>query len=105
MTPQHTLTKVSGVAQTVLALTGEIDIANVDEVAESVRAELAAGPVLVDLAELSFIDSSGLRMLAELVRDSREAGWSLTIGRDLTQAVRRLLEITGMIELLPFAGS
>jgi anti-anti-sigma factor len=102
--PQHSLSKVSGERQTILGLAGEIDIANVDAVADDVRRELAAGPVLLDLSGLSFIDSSGLRMLVALVRDADESGWSLTIGRDLNPMVRRLLEITGMLDLLPLQG-
>jgi anti-anti-sigma factor len=102
-TPQHSLSTARGESRTVLALAGEIDTANVDEVAGVVREELSTGPVLFDLSGLSFIDSSGLRMLAELVRDSKESGWSLTIGRDLPPMVRRVLEMTGMLEMLPLA--
>jgi hypothetical protein len=36
-----------------------------------------------------------------VVRDAQESGWSLTIGRDLAPMVRRLLEITGMLDMLP----
>lgn len=103
--PQHSLSKVGGEHHTILLLAGEIDIANADEVATAVREELAAGPVLLDLSGLSFIDSSGLRMLVELVRDAQESGWSLTIGGDLHPNVRRLLEITGMLEMLPLDGT
>ena len=99
--PQHRISKVRGARHTILMLAGEVDIANADGVAEAVRAELASGPVLLDLSELSFIDSCGLRMLVSLVRDAEESGWSLTIGRDLAPMVRRLLEITGMLEMLP----
>jgi anti-anti-sigma factor len=103
--PQHSLSKVSGEHHTTLGLIGEVDIANVDEVAGAVRDELAAGPVLLDLSELSFIDSSGLRMLVELVRNAEESGWSLTIGSDMNPMVRRLLEITGMLGMLPLDGT
>jgi anti-anti-sigma factor len=103
--PQHSLSKVVGEQYTILALAGEIDISNADEIAEEVRNALAAGPVSVDLSKLSFIDSSGLRMLVELVRDAQESDWSLKIGRDLPPGVRRLLEITGMLEMLPLDGT
>jgi anti-sigma B factor antagonist len=99
------VSKVSAERRTILTLAGEVDIANVDEVADEVREELALGPVLLDLSELSFIDSSGLRMLAHLVFDAQESGWALTIGRDMAAQVRRLLEMTGMLELLPLDGT
>jgi len=104
MSPQHTLSTFRGDHRTVIALFGEVDTANADEVANAVRYELADGPVQIDLSELSFMDSSGLRMLAELVREATESGWTLTIGRDLSSMVRRLLETTGMLELLPIEG-
>lgn len=104
MSPQHTLRSLRRDHQTVIALYGEIDTSNADEVADAVRDGLAVGPVLLDLSELSFMDSSGLRMLAELVRDAQESGWSLAIGSDLSPMVRRVLVITGMLELLPIQG-
>jgi anti-anti-sigma factor len=103
--PQHTVSKVGGERHTTVGLAGEIDIANADEVGRGVREELAAGPVLLDLSALSFIDSSGLRMLVELIRDAEESGWSLTIGREFDPMVRRLLEITGMLGMLPLEGT
>jgi anti-sigma B factor antagonist len=102
--PQHTVSKVGGEGHTTVGLAGEIDIANADEVARAVRQELATGPVLLDLSALSFIDSSGLRMLVELVRDARESGWSLRIRCEFDPMVRRLLEITGMLKVLPLEG-
>jgi anti-sigma B factor antagonist len=104
MSPQHTLSTLRGDHRTVIALYGEVDTANADEVADAVRDELADRPVKLDLSELSFMDSSGLRMLAELVRDASESAWLLTIGSDLPPMIRRLLEMTGMLELLPIEG-
>ncbi len=103
--PQHSLSKVGAERRTILTLAGEVDIANVGEITEAVREELASSPVMLDLSELSFIDSSGLRMLAHLVFDAQESGWALTIGRDMAAQVRRLLEMTGMLELLPLEGT
>ena len=81
--PQYSVRTVSGEDRTVVVLGGEIDIATVDDVSAAVRAELARGPVLLDLRELTFIDSSGLRMLVELLRSSDESGHPLTIGREV----------------------
>jgi anti-sigma B factor antagonist len=98
------LSRVHADGRTVIAVSGEIDIATVDEVAAVVREELMAGPVSLDLHELSFMDSSGLRMLLDLLRQSEQAGWSLTIGSELRQNVRQLLDVAGIIDVLPFDG-
>jgi anti-sigma B factor antagonist len=83
---------------------GELDLATVDEFAAGVRGELVGGGVVLDLSGVSFLDSSGVRALDELVVDVDREGWVLEIRWDLQRAVRQVLEITGMIELLPMAG-
>jgi anti-sigma B factor antagonist len=82
---------------------GELDLATVDEFAAGVRGELAGGRVVLDLSGVSFLDSSGVRALDELVVDIDREGWVLEIRWDLQRPVRQVLEITGMIELLPMA--
>jgi hypothetical protein len=43
-------------------------------------------------------------MLVDLLRDSEQAGWSLTIGSELHHNVWRLLDLAGMLDGLPFDG-
>jgi len=54
-----------------LALSGELDLQTVKELEHQVERAVAAGPekLVLDLGELSFMDSSGLRFL--LVVDAR----------------------------------
>ena len=78
----------------VLALRGDLDIA----VTEALQARLAElrqerAPVLLDLSELDFIDSSGLACITQAVRDAREDGRELAVGRELREQVKRLLEL------------
>lgn len=100
----YSLKRVRTDGRTLLALSGEIDIATVDEVAAAVRDELATGPVTLDMSELSFMDSSGLRMLIDLLREADGSGRTLLIGNELHQNVRRLLNMSGIIDMLPFEG-
>lgn len=74
-------------------LKGELDMATADDLSEVLRA--AAGrdePLVLDLSGVSFIDSSGLRVLLEGAELSRGSG-SLVIARPSAQ-VRRLLDIS-----------
>jgi anti-anti-sigma factor len=79
-------------------ITGELDISNV----ETVR--LALGPVTADrpdilvfeLSELRFIDSSGIALLLAVARDVGAVRM-----RAPSPAVRRIVEITGLTEVLP----
>ncbi|MFL5844306.1 MAG: STAS domain-containing protein [Solirubrobacteraceae bacterium] len=84
-----------------VAVSGELDLATVDEL----RAELDAlaadrQPVLLDLGELAFIDSSGLALLLAVRTEAAATGWPLVIGRQCSAPVRRAMEITGVETLL-----
>jgi anti-anti-sigma factor len=86
----------------VLRLSGEMDIACAEAFDDALRASMANGStdVLVDLSDLTFIDSSGLRMLIELWDRSRGNGLDVSILQGTGQ-VRRTLEIAGLDSLLP----
>ena len=61
------------------------------------------GRVVLDLSDVSFIDSSGLRVLIALAGRADEQGRPLVLDRP-SPAVARLLEITGLVELFGGAG-
>jgi anti-anti-sigma factor len=85
----------------VVAAVGEVDIATAGEFAARLRAELACGPVVLDLSELVFVDSAGVRALNDLLEEIDRCGWTLRVRPVLSLGVRRVLELTGMLELLP----
>jgi anti-anti-sigma factor len=81
---------------------GELDLATAPEFEAAVDAHLQAGrPVLVDLAELAFLDSTGVRSLHQLAQATTGAEPAFAIGAAMPPAVRQVLEITGVIALLP----
>ncbi len=90
---------------TVVALAGALHRAPAGDAGAAIRAALARGPVLLDLRELGFLDSSGAHMLDGLVRDAAHEGWTLRVAPELATGVRRALEITGLLEALPFEGA
>jgi anti-anti-sigma factor len=81
----------------VVHLTGEFDLAGVDafdqELKRSTRPDEAT--VVLDLRELSFIDSSGLRAVLMTDRDARAGGGRCLIVRG-PERVNRVLELTGV---------
>ena len=88
--------------RSVVAAAGELDIAHTDELTAALWEQLAQGPVHLDVSGLTFMDSSGVRLLDALMRDVDANGWTLTLSTQLHPAVRRVLELTGMLALLPF---
>jgi anti-anti-sigma factor len=87
----------------VIALRGELDVATVPEVdAELKRAEATdATAIVVDLSELQFIDSTGLRLFIEADLRSRADSCRLTLLRP-PAAVGRIFAIAGLDDSLPF---
>jgi anti-sigma B factor antagonist len=79
-----------------LVVVGEVDLANADELRAAVRrcADGGAG-VAIDLAGVSFMDSSGLAVLLEA---SRDLGSGLTVVTAPGSSVERLLELTEAAE-------
>ena len=88
----------------VLGLTGEIDLANAADVeAELRRVEATdAELILVDLSGVSFIDSTGLKVLIGTAARTRDT-CRLLLERP-SPAVLRLLRIAGVADLLPLAA-
>ena len=80
---------------------GDVDIATSPNVASVVRERLAQGPVLVDLRRVAFMDSSGVRALNALVEAAAEQGVELRICEELSEPVVQVLELTGMMGVLP----
>ena len=86
----------------VLVVEGELDIVSsplLDEALTRARATGAAS-IVVDLAKISFIDSTGLHVLVNHARaENGRARISLTKGSPQTQ---RLFELSGAVEYLQF---
>jgi anti-anti-sigma factor len=73
---------------------GDIDVAGGPIVEAAIRARETDGPVVIDLGDVFFIDSSGLRSLLGASRRAQERG-STVVLRGVGSEVLRLLEITG----------
>lgn len=85
-------------AQRRLTLTGRLDAHQVS--AFLAAAEPPAERTTLDLAGVTFIDSSGLAALVRLVRSASSAGRDLEIVR-VQDSVRLAMEITGLYSVLP----
>jgi anti-sigma B factor antagonist len=85
----------------VLSLAGELDLASAPLLQNEIESpELTtAAMVVLDLQELKFLDSTGLRVLLAAHERSRERGQEFAITRS-SQQVQRLLSITRVGEHL-----
>jgi len=78
-------------------LAGEIDACSSGELAEAFThvPEAADGIIEVDVAGITFIDSSGLRVLLELAERMAAVGGRVAL-RNPSGIVSRIIEITGL---------
>ena len=90
--------------RTRVAVAGDIDVATVEEVRTTVVEQLRAGPVVLDLAAVTFMDSAGVRMLDRLRRVCADEGLDLVLRDELPVPVSRVLEMTGMLPVLPLVA-
>ncbi len=81
----------------VLRLSGELDLVS-EPILESALEGAKGRPVRIDLAELAFMDSTGLRALLSAARQFPD----LKLAGPLQAPVRRLLDLTQTLAILPF---
>jgi anti-sigma B factor antagonist len=82
----------------VITLVGDMDLSNADRLSDAVSAVAERHPqrLLFDLAGLRFIDSAGI---AVLVAAAKELG-DVRV-RDASPIVSRVIELTGLTDVLP----
>ena len=84
-------------------LAGELDLTAADQADSAIRAVETAGAktIVLDLRELRFMDSTGLRVLLSSAREIEQ----LSLAGPLQAPVQRLLELTQTLTILPFEGN
>ncbi len=93
-----------GALRTTVAVAGDLDLSTAPELDRILgRVQEAARSVVLDLRELSFLDSSGLRVI--LAADSRaRAGASRLVLVPGPPGVHRVFELTLLDRRLEFVG-
>jgi len=79
----------------VIRLTGELDIGRRDEIKRALEPKRSTGPILVDLSEVTYADSTVIAGLVRLRNDAEEQGrrLALLIG---DARLARLLQYAGL---------
>jgi len=89
-------------AATVVVLRGELDFGTVGRV-QSRLAELrdAGRATVLDLDRLTFMDSTGIRLVLTACEDAQRRNWSFRITRG-SERVQRVLQAAQVIDRLPY---
>jgi anti-sigma B factor antagonist len=92
--------------EVILSLSGELDMSTIDALAGQVDTQLQrpVQSLTLDLYDLTFMDSTGLRLLIELNERAQQEQWRLKLIGPRHEAASRVLQITGADAALPFEG-
>lgn len=88
-----------------VALAGELDLASAPVLREVAEPAIDEGrPIVIDLRELTFIDSTGLGAIAGLERRARDAGvrFSLVEG---PANIQRVFEVSGTLDVFAWVSA
>jgi anti-sigma B factor antagonist len=88
----------------VVVVEGEHDVYTAPSMSEQLDSLLDERvPFVIDLTAATFVDSSVLRVLLEARRraEERGVGFAVALGQEDSGPVRRVLDITGLLPVLP----
>lgn len=90
-----------------LTLAGELDLHTAMDLSQRLDEIFASDPseLTVDLSELRFMDSTGLRLLLELNNRSEQDQWRLSLIAPKHEAAVLVLRATGTDTALPFVDA
>ena len=81
-----------------IVITGDIDLSNADDVESDIAAAVPnrSTSASIDLSDVSYIDSIGMRVFFNLAARLRTAQIDLTVIAPLRSPARRIIEISGL---------
>ena len=91
----------SGVS--LVALSGELDLSNVDDLDDDLESATNGGPVVLDLNRLVFVDSAALHRLFRMVRTRGAAGVAFVV--EPNAPVAGTLSIVGLARAASVAST
>jgi anti-anti-sigma factor len=87
----------------IMRIRGEMDLSNVDSIGATIREAVgsAAPGLIVDLSQLEYLDSSGVRLLFQVADALEERGRVMRAVVPSTAAIRRVLELADLAQRVP----
>jgi anti-sigma B factor antagonist len=84
--------------------TGELDLDTASQLDAELGGQRAAGAsrIVLDMRELTFMDSTGLRLVIRWDNDARAEGFEFAIVPG-PEVVQRVFRLTGMDDVIPIA--
>jgi len=93
----------SGTDRLILKLKGKLSLETVHNFVQTVRPE-AAAQLILDMDEVSFLDSAGVGALVQVFVHRRNLGKSFALTR-LSKQSNAVMQVAGLTKLLPIHNS
>jgi anti-anti-sigma factor len=85
-----------------IAVAGELDLAVTPELETALERERAARrAVILDMARVTFMDSTGLTLVLRTMKNAQENGWGFSIAAPLSKPVELVARVAGVLPMLP----
>lgn len=86
----------------VITLSGRVDSDGANQLKQALNTQVEAGnhKLLLVMRDVSYINSAGLRVLADVVTTTQQHGGNVRLV-ELTERVRRVFEIIGFLQFFP----
>lgn len=97
------ITRSDDAAGVVLALSGELDVAaapQLEDLLQQIRGE-GHPRVMLELSELTFVDSAGVSVMIKAKKEAEAAGGQFLLRRPTAQ-VHRVFALVGLVDWLVF---
>jgi anti-sigma B factor antagonist len=94
-------------AGALVAIDGRLDAHNVPEAREQLDASIASGTsrLVVDLSNVSFLDSAGLAMLVTALKRARQEGGDVKLVWPISENTQRILRLTRFDRVFEIANT
>jgi anti-anti-sigma factor len=100
------LTAAEHGASLVLVISGEVDISNIDSIAEAIYAlPNTEEGLLIDLSDVSYLDSSAVSLLHDLAMRLRSRAQRMIVVSPPETPPRRILDLTALYVNAPIADA
>ena len=88
-----------------VSLAGELDLAGVGDLEPPINERLRRSSLIVDISDLEFIDSAGLRVLYSAQRSAKASKRGFAVVHGSASAVTSFLELTRASSQIPLFTS
>lgn len=101
--PTAFVTVTTNAGHVSISIAGEIDLSNADQVEDDITSSISnqCTSASVDLTDVSYVDSVGMRIFFNLVAQLRTAQIDLRIIAPPSSPARRIVDISGLNAVVP----